>query len=170
MSQRELADLAGTSAPTIAMYESGQKEPRFSTLARLIAATGANLNLVVTLSAPGVSSELTREVNRSLAINRKVVEKLLGNPDEVVALARKNLELMRSQNDGSAEPWFEKWDHLLNGPLEVIVAVLESPTHAAASLRQVSPFAGVVSTSERWEIYREFRASEARRASCVVIS
>lgn len=165
MSQRELARLAGTSAPTIAMYESGQKEPRLSTLARLIAATGANLNLVVTYSVPNVSSGLTREERRSLAINRKVAEKLLADPDEVIALARKNLDLMRSQNDGSARLWFDKWDHLLNGPLELIVAVLEGPTHEAASLRQVSPFAGVLSPPERWETYREFRASEAHRAS-----
>lgn len=165
MSQRELARLAGTSAPTIAMYESGQKEPRFSTLARLVAATGANLNLVVTHSGEAMSPELTREERRSLALNRKVVEKLLGNPGEVLALARKNLDLMRSQNDGSAEPWFEKWDHLLNGPLELIVAVLGNPAHEAAALRQVSPFAGVLSPPERWETYREFRASEARRAS-----
>jgi transcriptional regulator with XRE-family HTH domain len=45
LSQAELAGRAGTSQATISAYESGAKEPGFSTLERLLAATGHRLEL-----------------------------------------------------------------------------------------------------------------------------
>lgn len=45
LSQQELADAAGTSAPTISAYESGAKEPRLSTLERLLTAAGFELRI-----------------------------------------------------------------------------------------------------------------------------
>lgn len=43
LSQRELAQRAGTSQPTIAAYEGGRKEPSLSTLARILRAAGLDL-------------------------------------------------------------------------------------------------------------------------------
>jgi transcriptional regulator with XRE-family HTH domain len=43
ISQRELADRAGTSQATVSAYESGRKVPSVDTLARLLAAMGARL-------------------------------------------------------------------------------------------------------------------------------
>ena len=40
LTQAALAELTGTSQATIAAYESGRKEPRVTTLQRLLAATG----------------------------------------------------------------------------------------------------------------------------------
>lgn len=45
LSQRELAERAGTSQPAIARYESGAVEPSLSTLSRLITACGYQLRL-----------------------------------------------------------------------------------------------------------------------------
>lgn len=45
LSQRELADRAGTSAAAVCLYERGGRLPRVDTLARLVAATGATLEL-----------------------------------------------------------------------------------------------------------------------------
>jgi transcriptional regulator with XRE-family HTH domain len=45
LSQAELASRAGTSQATISAYESGAKEPGFSTLERLLAATGHRLEV-----------------------------------------------------------------------------------------------------------------------------
>ena len=67
LSQRELADLAGTSQPAVAMYESGERDPGASTLARLLAATGSRLRVEgghAQLRTPG-RAELER-VNRQL--------------------------------------------------------------------------------------------------------
>lgn len=48
LSQRELAERSGTSAAAICRHEQGQRVPRVDTLARIVAATGATLELRVT--------------------------------------------------------------------------------------------------------------------------
>lgn len=45
LSQRQLAERAGTSAATLAAYESGRREPRLSTLTRILDAAGYELRL-----------------------------------------------------------------------------------------------------------------------------
>jgi transcriptional regulator with XRE-family HTH domain len=45
LSQRELAARAGTSAAAVCLYERGDRVPGTTTLARLIAATGATLTM-----------------------------------------------------------------------------------------------------------------------------
>lgn len=45
LSQRDLAQKAGTSAASICLYEAGDRIPRTDTLMRLIAATGASMQL-----------------------------------------------------------------------------------------------------------------------------
>lgn len=50
LTQREVAERAGTSAAAVCLYEQGQRVPRVDTLARLIAATGATLAVSATAS------------------------------------------------------------------------------------------------------------------------
>ena len=50
LSQRELAERAGTSQSTLSSYESGAKQPTVRTFQRLLAAAGAELR---TADAPG---------------------------------------------------------------------------------------------------------------------
>jgi len=45
LTQRELAELAGTSQPAVARYETGISSPTIATLERLVAAAGARLQL-----------------------------------------------------------------------------------------------------------------------------
>lgn len=162
---RALAKLAGTSAPTIATYESRKKEPRLSTLGRLIRATGAELHLVV-LPADVADPSLTREQRRSLKLHRAIVSNLIADPDATLAIARRNVSRMRdANNDGSAEHWFSAWEHLLDGPLELLISVMVSPSQRASSLRQVTPFAGVLTPQERWDVYRSFRDAEQANAA-----
>ncbi len=52
LTQRELAHRAGTSAAAVCLYERGERVPRVDTLTRLVAATGATLDLSVTPPAP----------------------------------------------------------------------------------------------------------------------
>lgn len=47
LTQARLADLAGTSQPTLAAYEAGRAEPRLGTLRRLMEAAGSELVLEV---------------------------------------------------------------------------------------------------------------------------
>lgn len=53
LTQRQLAARAGTSASTLASYESGRREPRLSTLARLLDAAGMELRMTFDLKDPG---------------------------------------------------------------------------------------------------------------------
>ena len=144
LSQDELARRAGTSGPTVAAYESGRKEPRWSTFVRLAGACG--VVPTVTLSAAG--STLTRAERRSLALHEAVLARLLGDPDAVRALARRNLVVM-GEAAPAASPYLRQWHTLLEGPLAELAVALVSPAADARELRQNSPFAGVLDAVER---------------------
>ena len=144
LSQDELAERAGTSGPTVAAYERGRKEPRWSTFVRLAEACGA-VPAVVLGGAPSV---LTRPERRSLALHEAVLVHLLEDPDAVRSLARRNLAVM-SEAAPAASPYLQRWRSLLDGPLGELAVTLVSADPDARELRQNSPFAGVLDPGER---------------------
>ncbi len=151
LSQRALGKRSGTSGATIAAYETGAKEPRLTTLARLADAAGYRLRVEME-----PMSALTRAERRSLALHGRVLDHLLSDPDGVRGRARRNLSVMREANPGSA-PWLDEWERLLDAPLHELGAVLISADEQACALRQSSPFAGVLSHEERLEALRRVR-------------
>jgi len=161
LSQRELAARAGTSGATIAAYERGAKEPRLSTLRRLLDAAGVRLEVGDVPNATRRSAvTLTREEQRSLALHRAIAVRLAADPARVLAKARRNVAVMRRANtDGSAEAWLVEWQRRLRGSLTGVVEVLVSTDQHARDLRQVTPFAGVLSDDERRAIYRAEKAA-----------
>ena len=62
ISQAQLAELANTSQPAIASYESGSKSPTWRTIARVAEATGE-------ACYPWVGPAMTRDQRRSLALH-----------------------------------------------------------------------------------------------------
>ena len=114
VTQSRLAELAGTSQPTIAAYESGSKVPNLRTLRKLARALGLEARLQFVPA-------LTREDRRSLALHEAIARRLIEDPG---------------------------------------VDVLLDPRPRARELRQVTPFAGILSPAERAEVYRRFAASE----------
>ena len=72
LSQRELARRAGTSPAAVCMYEQGTRIPRTDTLARLIAATGAQLTYGIH-HAPDLD----------MAENGRILEELLDLADHL---------------------------------------------------------------------------------------
>ncbi len=72
LSQRDLAERSGTSAAAICLYERGERIPRVDTLRRVIAATGATLELAIR-EAPRVD----------LAANARALEDLLDLSDHL---------------------------------------------------------------------------------------
>lgn len=48
-----------------------------------------------------------------------------------------------------------RWLELIDGPREQLLELLVADTPEAVDLRQVTPFAGVVDSRERWRIVRE---------------
>ncbi|MCZ7531153.1 MAG: helix-turn-helix transcriptional regulator [Acidimicrobiia bacterium] len=73
LSQRRLAQLAGTSPAAISLYESGQRIPRVDTLTRIVAATGATLELSTTSRPPEID----------LAENGRALAAVLGLADHL---------------------------------------------------------------------------------------
>lgn len=152
LTQRALARRAGTSQPTIAAYESGRKSPTLRTLERLARSCG--LTAYVVFVPP-----LTREDRRSLHLHAVVAEKFVIEPDATIAHARHNLATMRSVNP-HASPLLDEWKHILDAGVERICAVLVDPGEHARELRQVTPFAGVLTAAERAQVYRSFQRDE----------
>jgi transcriptional regulator with XRE-family HTH domain len=152
LTQSRLAELAHTSQPTIAAYESGTKSPNLRTLERLARSVG--LEAVVDFVPP-----LTREDRRSLALHRAIARRLEKSPEPILRRARRTLEKMRRRHPG-ARPLLSRWRSLLAGPIEEIVEVLLDPRPSARELRHVTPFAGVLTPSERASVYRRFASTD----------
>jgi transcriptional regulator with XRE-family HTH domain len=152
LTQAELAAAAGTSQPTIAAYESGAKVPSLRTLRRLALAAGFELEI-------GVTPLLNREERRSLLLHRHIAERLKKDPGTVIAKARSNLDKMRRLHPSAGI--LDHWERILKGSHEEIIRVLTSMDEEARELRQVTPFAGVLSVEDRATAYAEFRRAEA---------
>lgn len=152
---RALAERAGTSASTLHAYERGAKEPRLSTLARIIGAAGGRLRAAADMPAP-LHAAPTRADRRSLYLNQLVVEELRRHPTRVLAKARENLAHLRRVADTGTH-WLDEWERVLDGPIEDVVALLQDPGEHGCDMRQMSPFAGVVPHGRRWEAIREMR-------------
>ena len=152
VTQSRLAELAGTSQPTIAAYESGSKVPNLRTLRKLARALGLEARVQFVPA-------LTREDRRSLALHEAIAQRLIEDPVAVTERARKTLSLMIERHPGAA-PLLTEWDAILRRPESEVADLLLDPRPRARDLRQVTPFAGILSTAERTEVYRRFAASE----------
>ena len=92
---------------------------------------------------------------QSLAYHRAVAERL---DDELVHQARRRLARWRT--DERIDPrWADEWEALLSKSVPEIGRAISSDTQRARTLRQTSPFAGVLNEQER---RRLVRAVEAR--------
>lgn len=95
---------------------------------------------------------------RSLALHQRVAERLLRDPG-LVMLALRTLERWSSRPDASAASirTAEEWQHLLRRlTVQEVAALLTEDSEEARRLRQNSPFAGVLSPAEVWNIKRQF--------------
>lgn len=153
LTQKDLASRAGTSQATIAAYETHKKSPTLRTIHKI--AESLDLELVMS-HVP----KLTREDRRSLAFHRVVVEKLLEDSSTVIARARKNLRKLQEMHP-HAQPLLGRWRKWLELPPEDIVARMLDQDLGAREMRQVSPFAGLLTAQERAMVIRSFRQEMA---------
>ena len=155
LTQAGLAELAGTSQPTIAAYETGTKRPSLRTLQRMASALGLDVHVAFV-------PQMTREDRRSLALHERIADRLRAAPEETLDRARSNLLRMRGLHPGASK-LLDEWERLLNGSADALVDALVNPGLHSRDLRHVTPFAGVLNASERAAVYREFRRDEMRR-------
>lgn len=149
VTQRQLADRAGTSQSTIAAYEAGTKSPTLRTLQRFSRVLGLEL-------VADFLPALSREDARSLAYHNAVVGKLRRDAPTMITTARSNLDRFRRQHPHVDALW-SRWDAVLDLPVEELIEMLQSKSEAARDMRQVSPFAGVLTPRERADVLQAFR-------------
>ncbi len=155
VTQTDLARAAKTSQPTVAAYEAGSKSPTLATVGRLAASVG--MEAVVVYVSP-----LTREDRRSLALHHVIAQRLRRDPEAVLGIARRNRERM-SKARPHAHKLLDEWRDILERPVATIVETMVDPSMHARALRQVTPFAGVLSPTERSVAYTRFATTERRR-------
>lgn len=149
LTQQDLAKQAGTSQATIALYETGAKSPTLSTLHRIAKTLGLE---VIIHYVPS----FTREDYRSLAYHQRVVSHLQKDFVSVKKQAKKNLVKMKKLHP-DAKALFNVWRLWLTLPREELSARILDPGMWARDMRQVSPFAGILSPKERVQVIREFQ-------------
>lgn len=154
VTQQQLALKAGTSQPTIALYESGEKSPTVSTLQRLAASLGLEL-MVSYLPA------LTREDRRSLAYHHAIAKLLRQNPEPAIQRARQMVaRTIKVHPDAAA--LLNRWSDWLNLPVDMLIACMLDPGMDTRDMRQVTPFAGLLSARERMHILKRFRKESTK--------
>jgi hypothetical protein len=94
----------------------------------------------------------------SLEIARRVAARLELSP-EPLAVALENLERWSQQNANAPALLccYAEWREILALPVEQVCARLCEESDAGQRLRQNSPFAGVLSAAEVWDIKRHLR-------------
>lgn len=95
---------------------------------------------------------------KSLWLHRAVAGKLALNPDAVLRRARRNLARLREVHSrGNVQMQFDRWQTLLDGPIDSLLDFLVSRSPKAVEMRQNSPFAGVLTEAERTKALKAFR-------------
>lgn len=97
---------------------------------------------------------------RSLALHRLVAEKIRCDP-ALFEIAKTNLARWRKTATPSDRQYLDEWERLLQAGVEAALAVATEDSERAAALRQSSPFAGVLTPSERHTFLRAWRAVHA---------
>ena len=105
---------------------------------------------------------LTREQLETLWLHRAVAGKLVQHPAPLLAAAEINMRRLRRRHpDGPAAEWLDRWEVVLEDGIETVLDVLTSSGEYAANLRRTSPFAGILSETERRAVLAAF--AESRR-------
>ena len=94
---------------------------------------------------------------RSLAMHCLVAMKIERDP-RLLKDVRRTLETWCSRYGQDVPRALEEWRLILGEPWEVIAVLITSPGERATRLRQSTPFAGVLSESERKRVYAAFRS------------
>lgn len=113
----------------------------------------AGSRAIIVLMKP-VHSDHSRLDERSLALHQLVARKVLADP----ALLKKAQENLRRWQtlDGSPSLALSEWADILSGPVDQVARFLAEPSERAIRLRQSSPFAGILTETERQAIYESY--------------
>ncbi len=103
----------------------------------------------------------TRVEEKSLAIHRLIAARLLQDPAPTLKKARHNLAKLREADRGNSTCWLDEWEDLLDRSFDEIVTAMLARTQHGVDLRQMTPFAGVLTDTERRKALRSVPRSDA---------
>jgi len=109
----------------------------------------------VAAASPGLLKHRIIEA-RSLAMHCLIARKIAADPG-LLAAARRKLAAWAARYGNSVPRTLEEWRAILDRPWPEIAALITDAGESAARLRQSSPFAGVLTPSERQRVYEAFR-------------
>ena len=94
---------------------------------------------------------------RSIAYHRAIAARLV---DEPAVLLRAQTRVAEWARTGSTHPhWVATWQRLLALPVPALIEALVDAGEAMTAARQSTPFAGALSTRERWALWRSVPAA-----------
>ncbi|MFN8612216.1 MAG: hypothetical protein U0931_32020 [Vulcanimicrobiota bacterium] len=99
-----------------------------------------------------MSSDHDRLEKRAMVLAREVVRKIDADPRRIgLEQARQRCRLWLEQRPN---PYLIHWQELLLQNWAEVRLMLLADTEEARQLRQNSPFCGVLTPQERWQVYR----------------
>ena len=97
---------------------------------------------------------LTKHERISLNLHLLIKEKLLSEPDKVIAIGKNNLKKWKERYN--EEPvWMTEWNDILEHGVSSVLPVLEGIDEKSILLRSSSPFTGIISQKERIGIIKK---------------
>jgi hypothetical protein len=102
-------------------------------------------------------SELDR---KSLALHQLVAQKIERDP-RLFGHVQKTLEFRRSQADWANQPYLARWQALVDDGMQAALSVAVEESERGQAMRQASPFAGILSNSERRSFLKSWSRNHA---------
>ena len=93
---------------------------------------------------------------RSLAMHRLAAEKIRRDP-ALLHQVQQTLARWRVTVCASSQPYLQEWDDLARQGLDALLAAAVEDSPQGAARRQASPFAGVLSNQERFDLLKQWR-------------
>ncbi|MCO8129306.1 helix-turn-helix domain-containing protein [Acidimicrobiia bacterium EGI L10123] len=103
----------------------------------------------------------TRDQRRSLYLAFAVAGKVAADPSRAAEVGRRNIAKMRPVARGGAHALLDEWQRLLDGPVGELLVRLVDPSPHGRDMRQMTPFAGLLSEDERLRALAAWRASDS---------
>jgi hypothetical protein len=109
-----------------------------------------------------VRRQTARQHRRSWHLSLAMAGAIAADPERARRIGRRNIATAVSNRpvDSRKQQWAERWEHLLDLPLENLVAQLLEPGEAGDELRQHAPLDGVLEREVRRSVLEAWRAEE----------
>lgn len=157
---RELARTMNVTPAAVTQWEHNDAKGtiRHSTRTKVLAALNTSMENQI---PPIANGKLERREDRvALELHKAVAKKLIDNPYEILSLAPANISLLRSRVRGQASnQLLDFWEQLIySQQLGKLIDVMLGSDTFSINMRQTSPFAGILTETERLEAIEKARS------------